>query len=82
LESAKVFFKRNYLVTLNPWERSIARLYDIVENVGAWGSRDPNHDAAMPAETEERLRAANVPPEVIARFMGANAASIFGVPFA
>ena len=79
LEPEKIFFKRNYLVTFNPWERSIARLYDIVENVGAWGSRYPNHDAAMPAEMEQKLSAANVPPAVIARFMGGNAAAVYGM---
>ncbi|SRR5579875_805411 len=80
LEPEKIFFRRNYLVTFNPWERSIARLYDIVENVGAWGSRYPNHDAAMPAEMERQLAAANVPPAAIAKFMGGNAAAIFGLP--
>jgi len=82
LEPEKIFFKRNYLVTFNPWERSIARLYDILERVGAWGSRYPNHDAAMPGEMERQLSAANVPPAVIARFMGGNAAAIFGMPAA
>jgi predicted TIM-barrel fold metal-dependent hydrolase len=80
LEPEKIFFKRNYLVTFNPWERSVARLYDILENVGAWGSRYPNHDAAAPAEMEQKLRAAKVPPAAIAKFMGGNAANIFGLP--
>jgi uncharacterized protein len=80
LEPEKVFFKRNYLVTFNPWERSIARLYDMLENVGAWGSRYPNHDAAPPAEMERKLSAAAVPTEVIAKFMGGNAAKIYGMP--
>ncbi len=79
LTPEKFFFKRNYLVTFNPWERSVARLYDILENVGAWGSRYPNHDAAAPAEMEHKLRAANVPPAAIAKFMGGNAAAIFGI---
>jgi uncharacterized protein len=80
LEPEKVFFKRNYLVTFNPWERSVARLYDILENVGAWGSRYPNHDAASPAEMERKLSSANVPAAAIARFMGGNAANIYGMP--
>jgi uncharacterized protein len=80
LEPEKIFFKRNYLVTFNPWERSIARLYDILENVGAWGSRYPNHDAAPPAEMRQKLHTAKVPPAAIAKFMGANAAAIFGIP--
>ena len=80
LEPEKIFFKRNYLVTFNPWERSVARLYDILENAGAWGSRYPNHDAAAPAEMEEKLRTAKVPPAAIAKFMGGNAANIFGLP--
>jgi hypothetical protein len=79
LEPEKIFFKRNYLVTFSPWESSITRLHDIVENIGAWGSRYPNHDAAPPADTERKLIAAKVPPAVIARFMGANAAAIYGM---
>ncbi|HKD67831.1 MAG TPA: amidohydrolase family protein [Candidatus Binataceae bacterium] len=79
LEPEKIFFKRNYLVTFSPWESSITRLHDIVENIGAWGSRYPNHDAAPPADTERKLSAAKVPPAVIARFMGANAAAIYGM---
>ena len=79
LEPEKFFFKRNYLVTFNPWERSAARLYDILENVGAWGSRYPNHDSAAPADLEHKLRGASVPSAAIAKFMGGNAAAIFGI---
>jgi predicted TIM-barrel fold metal-dependent hydrolase len=80
LEPEKIFLRRNYLVTFNPWERSIARLHDVVENVGAFGSRYPNHDTAAPAEMEQKLSAANVPQAVISKFMGGNASAVYGLP--
>jgi predicted TIM-barrel fold metal-dependent hydrolase len=79
LEPEKIFFDRPYLVGFNPWERSIEKLYDIVENVACWGSHYPAHDTIEPERTAGNLRQSRVPESVIAKFMGENASRIFGI---
>jgi predicted TIM-barrel fold metal-dependent hydrolase len=77
LEPEKIFLRRKYLVNLSPWERSIAHSYDIVENVAAWGSRYPQHDAVPAPESRQRLERLRVPGELINKFMGGNAVRVY-----
>jgi predicted TIM-barrel fold metal-dependent hydrolase len=79
LEPEKIFFGRPYLVGFNPWERSVEKLYDIVENVACWGSHYPAHDTVQPEQTLSNLRGSRVPESVIAKMMGENAGRIFGI---
>ncbi len=79
LEPEKVFYQRNYLVNLAPWERSIAHCYDQVENIAAWGSRYPYHDTTPAPESRQRLERLGVPSDLITKFMGANAARLYEI---
>ena len=79
LEPEKIFFDRPCLVGFNPWERSVAKLYDVVENVASWGSHYPAHDTIEPERTAAHLQQARVPESVIAKFMGGNTSRIFGI---
>jgi hypothetical protein len=79
LEPEKIFFDRPYLVGFNPWERSVEKLYDVVENVACWGSHYPAHDTMQPEQTLNNLRGSRVPESVIAKIMGENAGRIFGI---
>ena len=79
LEPEKIFYQRNYLVNLAPWERSIAHSYDQVENIAAWGSRYPYHDTTPAPESRQRLERLGVPSDLITKFMGANAARLYEI---
>jgi uncharacterized protein len=78
LEPGRFFFKRPYLVTFNPWESSIGYTYDVVDSVAAWGSRYPHHDASSALEARQRLEKLRIPADLADKFMGGNAARIFG----
>jgi len=80
LEPEHVFERHPALVTFDPWESAVARLHEELAAVVAWGSRAPAHDAAMPSETLEMLRAEGVPEIAIARMMGGNAIELFRLP--
>jgi predicted TIM-barrel fold metal-dependent hydrolase len=80
LEPEHVFEQHPALVTFDPWETSVGRLHEELTGVVAWGSRSPAHDAAMPSETLEMLRANGVPESSIARMMGGNAIELFRLP--
>ncbi|HEY2107966.1 MAG TPA: amidohydrolase family protein [Candidatus Binataceae bacterium] len=79
LEPERFFYDRPYLVGFNPWERSVAKLYDVVENVACWGSHYPAHDTMEPAQSAGQLSNLKVPESVIAKFMGDNAGRILGL---
>jgi predicted TIM-barrel fold metal-dependent hydrolase len=78
LEPEHVYFAHPNLVTFDSWESSVARLADTYGDVAAWGSRYPQHDASAPDEAIANLRRWNAPDDVIARYMGGNAAKHFG----
>ena len=79
LEPEHVFFAHPALVTFDTWESSVARLPDTYGNVAAWGSRYPHHDASSPEEAIENLRKWKAPQDVVARYMGGNAAKQFAL---
>ena len=79
LEPEAVFFARENLVTFNAGEGTVARLPDVYERVGAWGSRYPNHDTSTPAVAIGHLEQAGVAPHVVAQLMGGNAARVLGL---
>jgi predicted TIM-barrel fold metal-dependent hydrolase len=79
LEPEEVFFGRAALVTFDTWESSVARLPDTYGNLAAWGSRYPHHDASSPDEAIANLKSWNPPDDVVARYMGGNAARHFGL---
>ena len=63
-------------------ERLIRKLpHDFAEKV-VWGSRYPHHDTTSATDAIDVLRKSGVTDELIARMMGANAASQFGVALA
>jgi len=78
LEPEHVYFAHPNLVTFDTWESSVARLTDTYGDVAAWGSRYPHHDASAPDEAIANLRKWNAPDDVVARYMGGNAAKHFG----
>ena len=60
-------------------ERLIQKLpQDFAEKV-VWGSRYPQHDTTSAHDAIDMLAGADVSEEMIARMMGRNAASQFGV---
>jgi hypothetical protein len=79
LEPEDVVARHPLLVTFDSWERTVARLPDIFQTVGAWGSRYPNHDAAGPAEATTMLDEHGVAPAIVERLMGGNAAELFRI---
>jgi predicted TIM-barrel fold metal-dependent hydrolase len=79
LEPEQVFFQRPPLVTFNTWESTVARLPETFGPFAAWGSRYPHHDASAPDEALANLRKWNVPADVVANYMGGNAARHFGL---
>ena len=79
LEPEHVFFERPSLVTFDTWESSVARLTDTYGEVAAWGSRYPHHDASSPAEAIDNLKKWQPPADVLARYMGGNAAKHFAL---
>ncbi len=60
-------------------ERLIRKLPDQFADKVVWGSRYPHHDTTSAWDAIELLRAANVSEATIARMLGGNAASQFGV---
>ena len=78
LEPEHVYFAHPNLVTFDTWESSVARLTDTYGDVAAWGSRYPHHDASAPDEAIANLCKWNAPNDVVARYMGGNAATHFG----
>ena len=79
LEPEEVFTSRAALVTFDTWESSVARMPDTYGNLAAWGSRYPHHDASPPDEAIANLRRWNPGDDVVARYMGGNAARQFGL---
>jgi predicted TIM-barrel fold metal-dependent hydrolase len=78
LEPEHVYFAHPNLVTFDTWESSVARLTDTYRDVAAWGSRYPHHDASAPNEAIANLRKWNAADDIVARYMGGNAATHFG----
>ncbi len=79
LEPADVFHSRPSLVSFDSWESSVRRLVDEYEEIAAWGSRYPHHDATDPQEAIRNLEEGGVPGDVIRRYMGGNAAQFYGL---
>jgi predicted TIM-barrel fold metal-dependent hydrolase len=79
LEPDHVFLNRPYLVGFNTWESSVARMPDVYANLAAWGSRYPHHDASAPSEALANLEKWKVPEDVVAAYLGGNAARQFGL---
>ncbi len=79
LEPAKLWFERPTVVTFDPWEESVAIISEVYGRVAAWGSRYPHHDASTPDEAVATLERFDVPPAVVARMLGGNAAELYGL---
>jgi uncharacterized protein len=79
LEPEHVFFERPSLVSFTSWESSVARMPDVFKHIAAWGSRYPQHDASDVNEALVTLRQWNVPDDVVANYLGGNAARHYGV---
>lgn len=79
LEPEHVFFERPSLVSFNSWESSVARLTDVFKDIAAWGSRYPHHDASDVAEARATLQQWKVPDDIVANYLGGNAARHYGI---
>jgi len=79
LDTEKTFYDRNYLVTLNPWESAALAAYELYKPIEAWGSRYPHHDASDAVAALARFEDAGLPKDVIANYMGSNAARVYGI---
>ena len=67
------------LVSFNSWESSVARLTDLYKDIAAWGSRYPQHDASDAAEARATLQQWKVPENIVAKYLGGNAARHYGI---
>jgi len=79
LEPEEVFFNHASLVTFDTWESSVGRLPETYGKIAAWGSRYPHHDASPPDEAIANLRRWSPSDDVVAGYMGGNAARHFGL---
>lgn len=79
LEPADVFFSRSSLVSFDGWESAVSEMPQVFENVAAWGSRYPSHEAADAWEAIANLEKAGLTQQQIARLMGGNAARILNI---
>ncbi len=79
LDPEGVFYNRQNLIHFNASDSSVRRMPDIFEDIGAWGSRYPNHDAADAWEAIEDLRSGSVPEATIEKLMGGNIARVLGL---
>jgi predicted TIM-barrel fold metal-dependent hydrolase len=69
----------NVMLGFDAEERLILKLpHDFADKV-VWGSRYPHHDATSAWDAIAKLRDAHVPDALIARMMGQNAATQFGI---
>lgn len=72
-----VFEHRQNAVTFSGGDSSVRRMPEVFAQVGAWGSRYPNHDAASAGEAIKDLQQGKVPAATIAALMGDNIARLF-----
>ena len=72
----------NVMLGFDAEERLIQKLPQDFAAKVVWGSRYPHHDATSAWDALARLRSSNVSEAMIARMMGQNAASQFGVELA
>ena len=79
LDPEGVFYNRQNLIHFNASDSSVRRMPDVFEEIGAWGSRYPNHDAADAWEAIEDLRSGGVPEATIEKLMGGNVARVLGL---
>ncbi|HZP43329.1 MAG TPA: amidohydrolase family protein [Candidatus Binatia bacterium] len=79
LEPERVFFHRPSLVGFDSWEAPVARMPDVYEDVAAWGSRYPQHDTGTVEEARATLARWAVPEATVEKYLGGNAARLFGV---
>ncbi|MBM4404913.1 MAG: amidohydrolase [Chloroflexi bacterium] len=79
LEPQEVFHNRPSLVNFDTWESCVSRLPDLYEDVGAWGSRYPGHDASDAVEAIANLERGGLSGDIIRKLMGENAAKFFGL---
>ncbi len=63
-------------------ERLVAKLPDVFAAKITWGSRYPHHDTTSAWDAIETLSSAGVDQQTLARMLGANAATQFGVELA
>ena len=71
--------RRTAAIAADAEERLIQKLpQDFAQKV-VWGSRYPQHDTTSAHDAIAMLAEANVPEQIIARMMGGNAATHFGI---
>jgi predicted TIM-barrel fold metal-dependent hydrolase len=79
LNPDEVWQRHPLLVSFDSWEKSVARIPDILGGKAAWGSRYPHHDASEPAEATAMLSEHNVDDATVAALMGGHARTLFGM---
>jgi len=79
LEPEEVWERHPLLVSFDSWEKSVARMPDVLGEKAAWGSRYPNHDAAGPDEPRAMLADQGVDQSTIDALLGGHAKTLFGL---
>ena len=79
LNPEEVWERHPLLVSFDSWEKSVARIPDILGPKAAWGSRYPHHDASEPAEATAMLAEHNVDDATVEALMGGHARALFGM---
>lgn len=79
LEPEEVWERHPLVVSFDSWEKSVARMPDVLGEKAAWGSRYPNHDAAGPDEPRAMLADQGVEQSTIDALLGGHARTLFGL---
>ena len=75
---SEAFFEQ-CIISFEGDETDVARRWDFFENIGVWASDSYHHDGSDSWDAIRRMRAHEVPAEVQAKLMGANAAVAYGI---
>lgn len=79
LNTERVWEDARSILGFEGWETPIGEMVDIFGEKANWGSRYPYHDTTTPDETIQMLEASGVEAEQIQRYLGGNAAKLFGL---
>jgi predicted TIM-barrel fold metal-dependent hydrolase len=79
LAPEELFQSRTCAVSFRAGDGSVRRMAAEFAPIAAFGSRYPNHDSGDAWQALEDLEAGGVPPALIERLMGANAARVLGL---
>jgi predicted TIM-barrel fold metal-dependent hydrolase len=79
LEPEEVWERQHVAVSFDSWEKSVARMPDVLGGKAAWGSRYPHHDTGGPDEARQMLLEQSVDESTIDALLGGHARALLGI---